>query len=230
MKVTWLAQAGFLFDTGKIKIMVDPYLFDSCTELNKDKKRKISVPDFAYDIAPDMILITHSHLDHLEPKTLAHFLDKSKRSVTLLASETAYGMLGDYYEKHNCVLLAPHSVWSEGGVTIYSVKAEHSERSAVGYIIDDGNKTYYVSGDTLYNYDVIDDVLSLVEAGVDYAFLPINGKGNNMNARDAADFAYELGAKCAVPVHFGLFDDVDPLEFDFEDSLILEPFKETELR
>ena len=128
------------------------------------------------------------------------------------------------------MLLSPHSVWSIGSVTVYSVRAEHSDRSAVGFIIDDGRKTYYISGDTLYNYEVLDDVLDLVEDGVDYAFLPINGMGNNMNAKDAADFAYELGANAAIPIHYGLFDDIDPADFDFEDAIILTPYKKTELK
>ena len=111
----------------------------------------------------------------------------------------------------------------------YAVHAEHSDRTAAGFILDDGEKTYYVSGDTLYNYDVIDEVLELVEDGVDYAFVPINGKGNNMNAKDAADFAYEIDAKCAIPLHYGLFDDINPETFDFDDTLILEPYKAKEL-
>ena len=46
-----------------------------------------------------------------------------------------------------------------------------------------------------------------------------------MNAKDAADFAYEIGAKCAVPLHYGLFDSIDPTEFDFEDAMILTPYE-----
>ena len=147
----------------------------------------------------------------------------------MLAGKNAYTHLLELGFEHNYVLLSPHSVWSEGGVTFYSVHAEHSDRGAVGFIIDDGERTFYISGDTLYNYDVIDDVLDLAPDGVDFAFLPINGVGNNMNARDAADFAYEIGAKSAVPLHYGLFDDIDPKEFDFEDSVILEPYKETKI-
>ena len=131
--------------------------------------------------------------------------------------------------QHNIVLLAPHTVWSERGITFYAVHAEHSDRTAIGFIIDDGKKTYYVSGDTLYNYDVIDDVLDLVEDGVDYAFLPINGRGNNMNAKDAADFAYEIDAKHAIPTHYGLIDEIDPRDFDFDDRVILTPYEPYEL-
>ena len=228
MKVTWLTQAGLYFENSKIKILVDPYLSNSVGEKNSKKNRMIPVDEKFFDLKPDVILITHDHLDHLDPQTLRRFLD-TDRSITVLASENSFRKLVEFGGDHNYVLLAPHSVWSEAGVTFYATRAEHSDRTAVGFIIDDGKATFYVSGDTLYNYDVIDDILDLVEDGVDYAFLPINGVGNNMNAKDAADFAYEIGAKSAVPIHYGLFDSIDPSEFDFEDSVILEPYKETKL-
>lgn len=228
MKVTWLTQSGLYFENSKIKILVDPYLTDSIGEKNEKKKRKAAPDESFFDLKPDVILITHDHPDHLDLKTLERFLT-SDRAVTVLASESAYKKLSELGGGHNYVLIAPHSVWSESGVTFYATRAEHSDRTAVGFIIDDGKATYYVSGDTLYNYEVIDDVLDLVEDGVDYAFLPINGKENNMNAKDAADFAYEIGAKAAIPVNYGLFDCVDPSEFDFEDAIILEPYKETKL-
>lgn len=229
MKVTWLTQAGLLFETDRIRIMVDPYLSDSVGKRSPKKHRRIPVEERFFDCAPDMIIITHDHLDHLDPETLDRIIGNSEKPLTVIAPENAYMRLKEYGDPHNYVLLAPHSVWSERGVTVYAVKAEHSDRTAAGYIIDDGDKTYYVSGDTLYNYDVIDDVLELVDSGVDYAFLPINGVGNNMNAKDAADFAYEIGAKCAVPLHWGLFDELTPDEFDFEDSLVLTPWEETSL-
>lgn len=229
MKVTWLTQAGLFFKNSRLQILVDPYLTDCMGELNPKKARKIPTDESFFDIKPDLILITHDHIDHCNEKTLRRFLESAEKEITILASESAYNHLLPLAEDHNLVLVAPHTVWSEGGVTFYAVHAEHSDRSAVGFIIDDGKKTYYVSGDTLYNYDVIDDVLDLVEDGVDYAFLPINGRGNNMNAKDAADFAYEIGAKCAVPVHYGLFDNVDPDDFDFDDRLILSPYEATEL-
>jgi L-ascorbate metabolism protein UlaG (beta-lactamase superfamily) len=50
-----------------------------------------------------------------------------------------------------------------------------------------------------------------------------------MNAKDAADFAYEIGAKAAIPIHYGLFDDVDPDDFDFDDRMIVNPYEEVEL-
>ena len=229
MKVTWLTQAGLLFENSRLKIMVDPYLTDSLGEIKVDKKRRIAADESYFSASPDVILITHSHIDHMDIKTLSAVLDGCKAPALVLASESAYESVLALGGEHNYVLLSPHSVWSEKGVTFYSVRAEHSDRQAVGFIIDDGKQTFYISGDTVYNYEVIDDVLDLAPDGVDFAFLPINGKGNNMNAHDAADFAYEIGAKCAIPVHYGTTDDLTADEFDFEDKLILEPYKETKL-
>ena len=232
MNVTWITQAGLVFENDRMTVMVDPYLSNSVAEtLDPKKERRMPVDERIFDIHPDVIIITHDHLDHLDPSTLEKFLCRGGKPITVLASYNAYTKLLSLGDKiHNYVLLAPHSVWSEGGLTFYAVKAEHSDRCAAGYIIDDGKETFYVSGDTLYNYDVIDDVIELCEDGVDYAFLPINGVGNNMNAKDAADFACEIGARCGVPIHYGLFDSLDPKEFDFENTLILEPYKKTELK
>ena len=231
MNVTWLTQGGLLFENEKTTVMVDPYLSNSVAkQFDPAKERRIPVNSDFFEKRPDVIIITHEHLDHLDPETLEVFLSRWDKAITVLAPKNAYLKLRAFGGPHNYVLLAPHSVWSEGGLTFYAVSAAHSDPTAAGYIIDDGEKTYYVSGDTLYNYDVIDDVIELCEEGVDYAFLPVNGVGNNMNMRDAADFASEIGAKCAVPIHWGLFDSLDPSAFDFDNVLVLEPWASTTLK
>ena len=225
MRVTWLGQAGLTFENENVKIMVDPYLSDTLSARGESFKRRVPLKEEYFDYSPNVVLVTHEHEDHLNMESLSRIAENAKSPITFLAPESCFKKLSALGGLHNYVMLNAHSVWSEKGVTFYATHAEHSDRFAVGFIIDDGRKTYYVSGDTLYNYDV----LELVEDGVDVAFLPINGRGNNMHAKDAADFAYELSAKCAVPVHYGMFDDVNPESFDFEDSLILEPYKTVEL-
>lgn len=229
MKVTWLMQNGLLFENSRLKIMVDPYLTDSLGELKSEKKRRTPADETYFKVSPDVILITHCHIDHMDIESLVKIAANAEKPILFLCAESAYEQVLSACGGHNVVLLAPHSVWSDSGVTFYSVRAEHSDRRAVGFIIDDGKQTFYVSGDTLYNYEVIDDVLDLAPDGVDYAFLPVNGLGNNMNGRDASDFAYEIGAKCAIPVHFGLTDDSTAEDFDFEDKMLLEPYKEVKL-
>ena len=89
-------------------------------------------------------------------------------------------------------------------------------------VIEAEGKTLYVTGDTLYNTEVLAD---LPEA-VDVIFLPVNGAGNNMNAGDAADFAARCGAKWAVPMHTGLLDDLKPDIYTAENRILPEIYKE----
>ena len=224
MKLTRLNHSGLLFDNGKIKILVDPFFATSLS----GKEVKNDIPEEILNISPDVLLITHEHPDHLDSTALDRILT-GKRGVLVMAPERAYQKLLPYGGKNNFVMMNPHSVWSEAGITFYSVHAEHTDRSAVGFIIDDGEKTYYVSGDTVYNYDVIDEVLELVEDGVDYAFLPISGKYTNMNAKDSADFAFEIGAATAIPVHYGMLDEIDPESFDYDGAMVVRPFETIEL-
>ena len=86
---------------------------------------------------------------------------------------------------------------AEAGADVYLSK---------GYRTFSKGKTYYVTGDTLYNSEIFDDL----PHHIDVVFCPINGVGNNMNAADAVRFCKQTGAKVAVPVHFGMFDDIDP--------------------
>ena len=117
MKVTWLTQAGLLFDNGNIRVMVDPYLTDSVGEVDPKKHRRIPADEKYFEVRPDVIVVTHDHLDHLDPATLEVFLSREDKPITVLAPEAAYLKLRRYGGVHNYVLLAPHSVWSEGGIT-----------------------------------------------------------------------------------------------------------------
>ena len=93
MKVTWITQAGLLFETGKIKILVDPYLSDSVGEIDPKKARRIPVKEELFDVSPDVIIITHDHLDHLDPETLSRFLSREDKEILVIASENAYNKL-----------------------------------------------------------------------------------------------------------------------------------------
>ena len=228
MKVTWLGQAGLLFENENIKILVDPYLSDSVAKVEPKNARRVPVDERFLTCKPDVLLLTHDHLDHTDPETLVHYF-KEDTPFTILASAAAWKHIRPMLKGQNPVRMTPGTVWSEKGVTFYAVYAEHSDETAIGFLIDDGKTTYYVTGDTLYHFDVIDDILALCEEGPDIVFLPVNGVGNNMNMRDAADFADAIGAKIAVPLHFGLFDDLSPIDMPFESKVIPSFYEEIPL-
>lgn len=225
MKITWLGQAGFLFENKNIKIIIDPYLSDSCHKVNPRSYRRFPVDEKYLEVKPDVIVLTHNHLDHTDPETLDYYL-KDKSGVTVLASANAWEKVREYGPLHNYVMFNNGTEFTVKGITFKAVYAEHSDREAIGVVFSDGDKTYYLTGDTLYNKKVFKSV----KDDIDLLFLPINGVGNNMNLYDAMRFADKIDADKTVVCHFGLFDEIKPeSEIDRDDVIIPVPFKEIEL-
>lgn len=221
MKKTWIGQAGLLIETENVKIMVDPYLSNSCIKLNPNNDRRVPVKEELFSEDIDVIVITHSHLDHYDPETMERLL-KTDKPITVLAPYSAWQEARKNGGNHNYVMFNRHTVWTHGNIKFTAVKAEHSDLNAVGVIICDGKEKLYITGDTLYNEEIFGDI----PKDIDIVFLPINGVGNNMNADDAKEFAKRTGAKKAVPVHWGLFDNINPEIFDFEKAVIPKIYEE----
>ncbi len=224
MKITWLGQAGLLFDNGKTKIMVDPYLSDSVAKVNPLNYRRVPIDNRFFDVLPDVMIFTHDHLDHYDPETAPRFLERSKKKMTVLCP-TSVWQKARKYGTHNYVEFNRHTEWTEYGFRFSAVKAAHSDPYAIGVLIEDleEGKVYYVTGDTLYHKDIFEDL----PKNTDLVFLPVNGVGNNMNATDAVRFFRAAGAKRAVPYHVGMFDELSPEIFEDECRLVLKNYEET---
>ncbi len=224
MKITWIGQAGLLFEKNGFKILVDPYLSDSVVKQNPKNYRRVPVLEELFDIVPDVMVFTHDHLDHYDPDTVEKFIT-DKTNITVLAPTSVWHKVRMIGGDNNYVTFNTHTSWTEEGITFTAVKAEHSEQYAIGVIIDDGDKKYYVTGDTLYNEEMFGDI----PEDIHVLFLPVNGVGNNMNMTDAKRFAERVGAKYTVPVHYGMFDEIDIDKFNVENKKIIEIYKEIEL-
>ena len=135
MQIVWMGQAGLLIDTGNIKIMVDPYLSDSVAKVNPQNWRRVPVDEAFFRKDPDMIVITHSHLDHLDPETLSRLLDTPK-AVTLLAPYDAWQEARKFGGNHNYVMFNRGTVWTQDGLIFTAVKAEHSDLTAIGFVLE----------------------------------------------------------------------------------------------
>ena len=219
MKVTWLGQAGLLFENDDIRIMIDPYLSDSVEKINPQNYRRVPVDKSLFDIKPDIMIFTHNHLDHYDPETVKHFISEDT-TITVLAPKSVWDEVRKIGGNNNYVMFNRHTSWTENDIKFTAVKAEHSDDYAIGVIIDDGNKKYYIAGDTLYNEEIFDDIPNDIYA----LFLPINGVGNNMNIEDAKQFISKAKPQKSIPIHFGMFDEINPRGF----SIIPFIYKEVE--
>ena len=221
MQVKWIGQAGLLIDTGEFKIMVDPYLSDSVAKINPKNRRRMKIDESLFEEKPEVILITHNHMDHLDPETLPKLLE-SRESITVLAPRGSWETVREYGGEHNYVMFNRKTVWTYKNVIFTAVKAEHSDAGAIGFIVDDGSQKLYITGDTLYNAEIFEDLPDDIYA----VFLPVNGMGNNMNIEDAKRFAKKTGARFSVPIHWGMFDDIKPERFNAANSVIPRIYEE----
>lgn len=224
MKITWLGQAGLLFETDNKKIVVDPYLSNACGKVNPLSYRRVAVDETFLKIQPDIVICTHDHMDHYDEETLDHYL-KTEKSVLCIVPPSCFQKVRQYGKHHNYVYFPKNTQWTEGNIRFTAVKAVHSDSEAIGIIIEAENKKYYITGDTLYNTDI----LKSLPDDIDVLFMPVNGVGNNMNFTDAMRFADEVKAKKVVPMHVGLFDDNSLSDFKYETAVIPEFFKEIKL-
>ena len=227
MKIIWLGQAGLLFERDGFSVMIDPYLSNYVEKVEPKNYRRVPVDEKFFDADPDVMIFTHDHIDHYDPETAPVLFKRSTKSMSVLGpTSVRKKAMGDLCGQ-NCILFNRHTSVSLGGFVFTAVKAEHSDPDAVGVVIEDTveGKTYYVAGDTLYNSEIFADLPQTV----DVAFLPINGVGNNMNMTDAARFAKRSGAKTVVPLHFGMFDELDPTKFECENKVIPTIWKEIEV-
>ena len=218
MKITWIGQAGLLLEGHGIQMMIDPYLSDSVVKVNPRNYRRVPVKEELFDITPDVLIFTHDHLDHYDPETAPRFLKKTDKTMTVLCPASVFSKARKDGALHNYVQMSRHTQWTEYGFRFTAVKAEHSDAYAMGVVIEDleEGRTYYVTGDTLYNTEIFTDL----PAEIDVLFLPINGVGNNMNMTDAARFAERTGAEKVVPIHFGMFDELNPENFVCENRVL----------
>lgn len=223
-KIIWLGQAGLLFGFPECTVMIDPYLSDSVGKLNPKCTRRVPVKEDLFEIKPNVMVFTHNHIDHYDPET-AHRFITSETTVTALSPFSVWENLRKRGGDNNYVCFNVGTSFTVNGIIFTAVKAEHSDPYAIGVIIDDGDKKYYVTGDTLYN----ENIFSQIPKDIYAVFLPVNGTGNNMNFSDADRFLSRINPKYAVPVHIGLLDGLTAEKLEYKNKIIPEIYKEIKL-
>ena len=84
MTVTWLGQGGLYFDFDGVKVIIDPYLSNSVYKIQPQNNRRVEVDERFLKIKPDVLVLTHNHLDHTDPETLERFIDGKKQTLSII--------------------------------------------------------------------------------------------------------------------------------------------------
>lgn len=232
----WLGQAGFWIETGRHRILIDPYLSDSLAKkyagAANDHRRMMAPPIGVGELPrPDLVLVSHAHTDHMDPETLRPLAARFPDMPILVPSARLTIALERIGDTANLIGVdAGETVAPIEGITVTAFPAAHErlERDAdghhvfLGYGIRASGLSFYHSGDTI----PFEGLATAVRAfGPDIALLPVNGRDaarlaagipGNLTLAEAVALATASGAAHLVPHHFGMFafNTVDEAEID----------------
>jgi L-ascorbate metabolism protein UlaG (beta-lactamase superfamily) len=181
MKITKYAQSTFSVDFGEKKILIDPGKYNFLDgKVNRD---------FFNDEGIDILLITHEHGDHFEPDIVQRIYNHSKPKI--VAQEIVHNILHEMDIPSVCMKKGDKK--SIEGITLEATYATHKV-DTIGFIINDGIRSIYHPGDTLY--------FEGDKPKADILLVPIGGRGNVMEPKEAAIFTMEVSPKVVIPMHY----------------------------
>jgi L-ascorbate 6-phosphate lactonase len=211
LDITWLGQAGFLFETDGCRLLIDPWVSPADGRLIEPPPLELVCDQV------DAVLITHEHLDHLDLPFLRLLAERSPDALLVLPQpivDQAEGILrlspvrpGDRVEVSNLSVEVVPSWHSVSAKDAYS----DGDGRFVGYVIHVGDSVVYHAGDTVVTEGLL---ASLERKRIDIALLPVNGRDffrdardivGNMNVREAVELARRVDAHTLIPYHWDGF-------------------------
>ncbi|MFC1762120.1 LamG-like jellyroll fold domain-containing protein [Planctomycetota bacterium] len=145
---------------------------------------------------PDLILITHSHLDHFLPRVLRAYHQLNPQTLFAGPSDVV-SQLKD--EGIQATEIKPSQHYTLGGISFTTVPAYNLEsdihpksKGWVGYILEINGTHYYVTGDT-------DPIPEMANLKVDVLFPLLYGCGGNLE--QAVKMVELSQPQLVVPVH-----------------------------
>lgn len=199
MQAKYLGHATLSLTLDGVTFLSDPVLRARVAHL----KRQHPLPSFP---DPDVILLSHHHLDHLDLASLK-MLGRHKKIIAAPGSKSFLERKGFT----RVIDLAPGERIAVEGLEVQAVPAIHQgERrkrwpvESVGFLLK-GSRQVYFAGDT----DLFEEIGDQA-AGSDLALLPVWGWGPNlgpghMDPMKAAQALGLIGSPFAIPIHWGTF-------------------------
>jgi L-ascorbate metabolism protein UlaG (beta-lactamase superfamily) len=207
VQITWWGHATVMMSIAGYRVLTDPLLAGQLAHL-----RRIGGPGPKPEsVRADVVLISHLHADHLHLASLAR-LDPG---YTLIAPKGTAALLhaaGRRLDGRLIEVQADDSLQA-GSLTIHAVRAQHGDRrhhrsrfsgAALGYVLANGDDSVWFAGDT----GLFEGMSGI--GPVDTAIVPVGGWGptlgpEHLDPVQAAEAVRRVGARDAVPIHYGTF-------------------------
>ena len=196
----FLGQAGYIIKSDGVTIIIDPYLSDCVSKVAPLFARTYPVPVDPGRIKADIFIVTHDHLDHLDPDTITSYAYKS--STVFVSPRHAAKKLKTLGIPPENIVIVDHGDTAEiKGISIKGVFALATGPDVVdttGYAITFSNgKSVYHTSDTAYC-----DLLLKACPKADVLLPCINGKFGNLNIAQAIELTHAVDPKYVIPNHY----------------------------
>ena len=198
----FLGQAGYVIQTSDVLLAIDPYLTDSVGAVAPDFTRAIPVPLEPEELHVDIYIVTHDHLDHLDPETIARYPHKATTDF-VAPRFAARKLVALGIPRERITVLDHGETATVRGVSITGVFALATGRDVLdttGYhIVLPNDRNCYHPSDTAY--------CSLLLADAPHAevlLTPINGKMGNLSVEQAIELTAKVQPRYVMPNHYDL--------------------------
>ncbi|SCG73133.1 MBL fold metallo-hydrolase [Micromonospora inositola] len=206
VQLTWYGHSTVWIEDSGTRLLTDPLLRDRLAHL---RRRRGATPQLP--CAPDAVLVSHLHADHLDFASLRRLPEHTALVVPAGAARLVRQALGAAAARR-CTELAVGDRTTIGRVTVAAVPAAHHagrgpwsrhRAPALGYLVH-GQALTWFAGDT----GLFDEMARM--GPLDLALIPVGGWGPTLGAghldpAGAAEAVRRAAAAWAVPIHFGTF-------------------------
>lgn len=223
-----LGQAGFRVEFPECVLYFDLYLSNHCEAVLPrpfDHRRGIRSPLDAAQISDaDVVVCSHSHLDHCDWPTI-RTISTSSPSATLVTPMPNVPTVRDLdWPSTRVIGSTPGETFSLSGLSLTPFAVAHDDYDQgdegfpyQGYVVTNGRVSIAHVGDARLDERL---VTFLKQFDLDLLMVPINGRSTarksmgfagNMNAEEAALLARSVRARHVVPMHYDMFaQNTDP--------------------
>ena len=239
--VTWIGHATALVQAGGLQVLTDPVFSERASPVPWAGPKRRQAPGVALqDLPPvDVVVISHSHYDHLDRPSLVQLYQRSQQSGHATAFLVPLG-LRKVLEGWGIAAGVQELDWWQSarvaGTDYFLTPVQHGSARGLfdrhhtrwgGWSVFGPDLQWYFAGDTGYSPDFAQTrqhfagrQTAALGGGFDLALVPLGAyeprwfmQLQHVNPAEAVRIHQDLGARRSLGVHWGTFEMTDePLD------------------
>jgi N-acyl-phosphatidylethanolamine-hydrolysing phospholipase D len=215
IQLTWVGHSTFLIQVGGVNILTDPIWSDRASPVSFLGPKRVARPGVRFEDLPkiDLVLISHTHYDHLDRPTVLR-LDNEPHYIVSSG-------IAKWFAREGITNVSEHTWWEKemhGGIFITAVPAQHwSKRGLIGtdgagaggFVIETPRGNIYFAGDTGYNNKYFKEIGERF-GNISLSLLPIGAydprwfmQRFHLNPPEAIRVHQEVHSKRSIGMHWG---------------------------